>query len=180
MLLEVTCDKSLRYASSSLKIVDSPRNDNGSGMSLIESLLDSPAGLPLSSKFTTLTGKAYLCAGSLVLVWPGVVQTLLFESEFAGREAGLMRVLGMTVAVIGWFYIFGGRTGGRQFVAATVLDRVVIVPLVLIPLAIAGVFPMLLGFFAILDPILGGIAWYLLAKENRERRGDDEAQPSNL
>lgn len=91
-----------------------------------------------------------------------------------------MRVLGMTVAVIGWFYIFGGRTGGRQFVASTVLDRVVIVPLVLIPLAIAGVFPVLLGFFAILDPVLGGIAWYLLAKENRERRGDNGAQPSDL
>ena len=157
-----------------LKAERSLRTSNGNGMSLIESLKDSPEELPTSSKFTTLTGKVYLCAGTFVLLWPGALQTLLSESEFVGREAGLMRVLGMTVAVIGWFYIFGGRTGGKQFVAATVLDRVVIVPLVLIPLAFAGVFPMLLGFFAVLDPVLGGVAWYLLARGNREQSGNND------
>ena len=142
-------------------------------MPLIESLKHSPRELPLSSKFTTLTGKVYLCAGSFVVLWPGAMQTLLYETEFVGREEGLMRVLGMTVAVIGWFYIFGGRTGGRQFVAATVLDRTVIVPLVLIPLAIAGVFPVLLGSFAILDPVLGGVAWHLLVREDQERKNNN-------
>ena len=47
-----------------------------------------------------------------------------------------MRVIGLTVAVIGWLYIFGGHSGARQFVAASVVDRLVFVPLVLIPLAI--------------------------------------------
>jgi hypothetical protein len=73
----------------------------------------------------------------------------------------------MTVAIIGWFYLFGGRSGGRQVVAASVLDRIILVPLVLVPIAISGVFPHLLLFFAILDPLLGLVTWYLLAKERR-------------
>ena len=41
--------------------------------------------------------------------------------------------------VIGWLlYYVGGLSGGRRIVAASVLDRVVLVPLVLVPLAIAG------------------------------------------
>jgi hypothetical protein len=73
----------------------------------------------------------------------------------------------MAVAIIGWFYLFGGRSGGRQVVAASVLDRIILVPLVLIPLALAGVFPRLLLTFAVLDPLLGLVAWYLLARERR-------------
>ncbi len=67
----------------------------------------------------------------------------------------------MTVAVIGWLYVFGGRSGAQQFGPASVIDRVVLVPLVLVPLAIAGVFPHTLGALAILDPMLGIGAWVL-------------------
>ena len=81
------------------------------------------------------------------------------DRAFVGDEAGLVRVVGMAVAVIGWLYLFGGRSGARQIVAASVLDRLVLVPGVLGPLAIAGVFPHLLGTFAILDPTLGIGAW---------------------
>jgi hypothetical protein len=54
-----------------------------------------------------------------------------------------MRVVGLTVVVIGWLYLFGGRSGARQFIVASVIDRLVFVPPVLVPLAIAGVFPRL-------------------------------------
>jgi hypothetical protein len=57
----------------------------------------------------------------------------------------------MTVMVIGWLYLFGGLSGGRRIVAASVLDRVVLVPLVLVPVAIAGFFPHFLLAFAVLD-----------------------------
>ena len=136
-------------------------------MSLIAALKESPSALATSSKFTSLNGFLYLAAGFLLLIWPGAVQTLLRDPEFVGREAALIRLLGMTVAIIGWFYLFGGRSGGRQIVAASVLDRIILVPLVLVPLAMAGVFPHLLLTFAILDPLLGLIAWYLLAREER-------------
>ena len=68
----------------------------------------------------------------------------------------------MAVAVIGWLYVFfGGRSGAQQFGPASVLDRVVLVPLVLVPLVIAGVFPHTLGAFAILYLSLGIGAWAL-------------------
>jgi hypothetical protein len=75
--------------------------------------------------------------------------------------------MGMTVMVIGWLYLFGGLSGGRRIVAASVLDRVVLVPLVLVPLAIAGVFPHFLLAFAVLEPTLGIGAWLLLNRSDR-------------
>ncbi len=70
----------------------------------------------------------------------------------------------MTVTVIGWIYFFGGRTGSRQFVAAGVIDRVVLVPAVQLSLVMVGVFPHLFLGFAILDPALGIGAWVLLSR----------------
>ena len=61
-------------------------------------------------------------------------QTIFMDRAFVGDEAALIRVMGMTVAVIGWLYVFGGRSG-RQVVAASVVDRLVLVPAVLVPLA---------------------------------------------
>jgi hypothetical protein len=57
-------------------------------------------------------------------------------------------------------------TGARQFVAASVLDRLVLVPAVLVPLASSGLFPHLLLTFAVLDPLLGAVARKLLARSN--------------
>jgi hypothetical protein len=74
-------------------------------------------------------------------------------------------VIGLTVVVIGWLYIFGGRSGARQFIAASVIDRLIFVPAVLIPLAIAGVFPRLFLIFTIVDALLAVGAWALLARE---------------
>ena len=108
-----------------------------------------------------MNGLIYLGAGALFIIWPGAVQTLLRDPAFAGHEEALFRVIGMSVVVIGWLYMFGGRSGARQFGPASVLDRVVLVPAVLVPLVIAGVFPHTLGAFAILDATLGIGAWAL-------------------
>jgi hypothetical protein len=133
-------------------------------MSLITDLHDRPATLSTASGYTVLNGLIYIGSGALLLAWPGSVQTLFMERAFVGHEQALARVLGMTLAVIGWLYFFGGRTGGRQFVAASVLDRLVLVPAVLVPLAMAGVFPRLFGTFAVLDPALAIGAWMLLGR----------------
>jgi hypothetical protein len=76
-----------------------------------------------------------------------------------------MRVIGLTVVVIGWLYLFGGRSGARQFIVASVIDRLVFVPAVLVPLAIAGVFPRLFLTFTIVDALLAVGAWTLLARK---------------
>jgi hypothetical protein len=120
-----------------------------------------------SHQYTAVNGLIYLGAGTLVFIWPGVVQTIFRDAAFVGNEAALIRVTGMTVMVIGWLYLFGGLSGGRRIVAASVLDRVVLVPLVLVPIAIAGVFPHFLLAFAFLDPTLGIGAWLLLSRSDR-------------
>ena len=130
-------------------------------MSFFNDLLEKPANLSTGSKYAVMNGYIYLAIGALFVVWPGAVQTIFMDAPFDGHESALFRVLGMTVAVIGWLYVFGGRSGARQFGPASVLDRVVLIPLVLVPLVIAGVFPHTLGAFAILDPALGIGAWVL-------------------
>ena len=75
-----------------------------------------------------------------------------------------MRVIGLTIVVIGWLYLFGGRSGSRQFVIASIIDRLVFVPAVLVPLAVAGVFPHLFLTFTILDALLALGAWALIAR----------------
>ena len=85
-------------------------------------------------------------------------------SSFVGDEQGLIRVMGLTVVVIGWLYLFGGRSGARQVVAASVVDRLIFVPGVLVPLAIAGVFPHLLLAFACLDVSLAVGAWVIFGR----------------
>jgi hypothetical protein len=123
----------------------------GNNMSFINDLVEKSPNLSTVSKYTTMNGFIYLGAGALLIVWPGVVQTIFMDAAFVGHERALFRVIGMTAAVIGWLYIFGGRTGTREFVAAGVVDRLVLVPGVLVPLAIAGIFPHVLLAFAALD-----------------------------
>ena len=73
-------------------------------------------------------------------------------------------MIGLTVVVIGWLYVFGGRSGARQTVAASVIDRLIFVPAVLIPVALAGVFPHLLLTFAVSDALLAIGAWMIFAR----------------
>jgi hypothetical protein len=135
-------------------------------MSFIKDLFDKPTNLTAASRYTVANGFFYLGSGALLLAWPGATQTLFMEPAFVGHEKALFRVIGMTVAIIGLFYLFGGRSGARQLVAASVVERLA-VPAVLLPLAIAGVFPHVLVMFAILDPLLAIGAWVLLSR-NKE------------
>src|SRR5262245_61047524 len=112
-------------------------------MSLIKDLRHKPPGFTVASKYTALNGVGYLVVGAILIAWPGITQTLFREPAFAGHEEALIRVIGLTIVVIGWLYLFGGRSGTRQFIAASVIDRLVFVPMVLVPLTIAGVFPRL-------------------------------------
>jgi hypothetical protein len=130
-------------------------------MSFTADLWERPSNLSRASQWTAMNGYIYLSLGALFVIWPGAVQTLFRDDEFAGHEQALFRVIGMTVMVIGWLYLFGGRSGGRQTVAASILDRWILVPVVLVPIAMAGVFPHALLAFALLDASLALGAWIL-------------------
>lgn len=118
-----------------------------------------------------MNGILYLGTGALLIAWPEATQTIFRDAAFVGREGALIRMVGLTILVIGWLYLFGGRSGARQIVAASVIDRLVFVPAVVLPLAMAGVFPHLLVTLAILEPSLAIVAWILLGrKTNRSER----------
>jgi hypothetical protein len=133
-------------------------------MSLIETLVRKPS-LTAASRYQAWNGVIYLAAGVGLILWPGLVQVLLRDPPFVGHESALFRALGLTTVVIGWHYYFGGRTGGEQVVAAGVIDRLIYVPLVLLPLAFAGVFPHTLIAFTMLDVGLAIGSWALLREE---------------
>ena len=134
-------------------------------MLLIQDLLATPRDLPAVSKYTAMNGMIYLTAGALLIAWPGATQALFRDRAFVGDEQGLVRGMGLLIIVIGWLYLFGGRSGARQIVAASVIDRLVFIPAVLLPLAAAGVFPHLLVTFGLLDPALAIGAWILFSRK---------------
>jgi hypothetical protein len=133
-------------------------------MSFTSDLLDTPPKLSRASRWTVMNGYIYLSLGALFIAWPGAVQTLFRDEPFAAHEEGLFRVIGMTVAVIGWLYLFGGRSGGRQIVPASVLDRWILVPAVGVSVALSGVFPHAILTFVLLDASLALGAWILRGK----------------
>ncbi len=120
----------------------------------IGDLLEKPSRLPILSKYTILNGAIYIATGALLILWPSATQMIFMDGAFVGNEEALMRTIGLTVLVIGWLYLFGGRSGARQFATCTVIDRLIFVPVVLVPLIVAGVFPHLFMTLAILDPVL--------------------------
>jgi hypothetical protein len=134
-------------------------------MSFLETLMATPDRLSTASKYTVFNGWIYMGAGALLVAWPGATQALFMERAFVGHEEGLIRALGLTVVVIGWLYYFGGRTGAPSVTAASIVDRLIFVPGVLLPLALSGVFPRLLVAFAILDPALAIGAWVLMRRD---------------
>jgi hypothetical protein len=134
-------------------------------MSYVTDLLAKPPSLSAASRYTAMNGLFYLGTGALLVAWPEVTQTIFMDAPFVRHEGALVRVIGLTLAVIGWLYLFGGRSGARQIVAASVIDRLVFVPGVLVPVAMGGVFPHLLLTLAILDPLLAIGAWALLGRK---------------
>jgi len=135
-------------------------------MYLFNSLLEKPSVLSVASRYTAFNGIFYMVSGALVLAWPGAIQTIFRDPGFAGHEEALFRLLGMVLMVVGWLAFFGGRSGAKQIVAASVVDRVTLAPLVLASLAMAGVFTHVMATFAIVDPTLGIGAWLLLGRKS--------------
>lgn len=106
------------------------------------------------SRYTEACGVVYAVMGIALALVPALGVSLLGVT--LGSEAeGYARLLGLTLAVIGYFYWFGGRTGATSFGVATVVDRLAL-PFVLLPMAAIGwiEWPVAIAF-SILDPLMG-------------------------
>jgi len=104
----------------------------------------------------------YVASGLAFLAWPNLVQIVFRDAPFVGHEAALFRLIGMLLAIVGWLYMFGGLAGTRRFVWATIVDHATIVPVVLIGMAINGIFPHVSIFFAVVDPTMALGAYLIL------------------
>ncbi len=72
-------------------------------MSLLSDLAEAPAQRYSALRFTSACGVLCLAAGLSMLAWPGQAQVMLGERPFVEDEAALVRVIGMLLAVVGWF-----------------------------------------------------------------------------
>lgn len=135
-------------------------------MSFFAALWHRPEPLTPLARYTVANGLLYLAIGvTLFFAARPIVALVAAVEGFVVTDVGLVRVAGMAVAIIGWFYVAGGRTGAPSFALATVADRAV-VPFLLVPLWWIGEAPALLTLpFAVLDPALAIGAWWLWRRD---------------
>ena len=115
--------------------------------------------------FTEYCGYFYLLVGVLFLLIPGVPVDLGLIPRFQGQEEGLVRLLGLTIGLIGYFYVFGARTHSDAFGLSTVVDRLLVPFLIGFVVFISDVALMLVLPLAIIDPILALIALLLWKRQ---------------
>jgi hypothetical protein len=144
----------------------------------VSTWLEKAPNLTPASKYTVFNGLCYLSLGGLLIVWPGVLQTLLREPAFVGREEGLVRVIGLMILLLGYYLLTGGRAGCRQITAASVLDRWTLVPIVLIPLVYAGVFPHFLIFILVVPFLLATSTWFFIRSDAAQQSAGSARHPS--
>ena len=121
------------------------------------------------ARYTQANGVLYLSLGFSIYAWPEAL-SFLGADPLEGQEAGLCRMLGFAIAIIGWFYVMGARTNRDSFGLATFADRM-LVPVFAVPLVVTGqVDPMIVLPIAILDPILGIGAFLIWKRQSNESR----------
>jgi hypothetical protein len=118
------------------------------------------------SRYIVANGLLYMAIGAGMYLAPvEVLERAFFLPPLSPLEQGLLRALGSVAAIIGWFYVMGGRTRAASFGLATVVDRL-LVPVLFVPLWVLGLAPAGLVLpFAILDPVLAIGAYVIWRRE---------------
>lgn len=130
-------------------------------------LWSQPPGPPSRlSRYIVANGLLYIAIGATIYLAPtAVLERVFFLPPLTSLEQGLLRALGSVAAILGWFYVMGGRTRAASFGLATVVDRL-LVPFLFVPLWILGLGPPgLILPFAILDPVLAIGAYVIWRRE---------------
>eukprot|EP00929_Paragymnodinium_shiwhaense_P028893 TRINITY_DN16673_c0_g1_i1.p1 TRINITY_DN16673_c0_g1~~TRINITY_DN16673_c0_g1_i1.p1 ORF type:complete len:292 (+),score=18.41 TRINITY_DN16673_c0_g1_i1:98-973(+) len=109
--------------------------------------------------FLLVQGVLYSGLGLGFMLGPQFLAPLLLMGPMTSGEAGVYRILGIEVVIIGYLYIQNARSNLEHAVAATTLDRL------LVPLPLAGIWMLgapwqLCAAFGVLDPLLACLtAW---------------------
>lgn len=112
------------------------------------------------SRYLEANGVAYLALGLLLFAWPAFAFDVVGAIPRGTGDVGFLRVLGMAVAVIGWFYVMGGRTHQSSFGLATFVDRMLVPLFLLVPAVLDEIDLRLVVPLGVVDPLLGlGALW---------------------
>ena len=126
------------------------------------------------SAFLVCQGASYCGAGMALVLWPGWSCKLLVSIGLGGSgatgddfrlsaaEAAMTRLAASLLVGVGWFYIHGGLSKRLHFLAATCLNRAVLVPFLTTLLAILGARMHLCVLFGVLDPVLTMLTYLVL------------------
>ncbi|MEC7984308.1 MAG: hypothetical protein VX278_04040 [Myxococcota bacterium] len=117
--------------------------------------------------FTELCGYAYGFIGATFFFLPHLQVQMGMLPPYQGQEEGMVRLLGLTLGIIGYFYVFGARTHARSFCLSTVVDRLLVPFLLAFVFLVSDVALMLILPLAVLDPLLAITALFLWYKEER-------------
>jgi len=111
-----------------------------------------------ASRLTSAQGVFYAAVGVALTLAPSNLLALV--NGMPADEQGMVRMSGVLIVIIGWFYFMGGRTGAPSFALATVVDRLAI-PFALGGLVLfADVSLQLVAPIIVLDPILAAMVWW--------------------
>ncbi len=129
----------------------------------------SPPEQSRSARTVEVFGWIILLEGTLILLAPFWVASLLRLPDLSDQAANYMRLVGLLVGGLGMLYIAGGRLNSRDFVFASMLDRPLVPPLMGL-LWYLGIVPGPLALlFAISDG--GSFLWTLSAWRAEARPG---------
>ena len=121
------------------------------------------------SRYTEACGFSYCALGAVIFLWPDSIVLAGLSIPFQGQEQGLMRVIGCVLMLIGYFYVFGGRTQQNSFGLCTVVDRLLVPVLfgfIYFTSDISGLFILAIG---IGDPLLGMGAYFCWRVDESEK-----------
>ncbi len=139
--------------------------------SLLEMALRVLRGRPQdrSARTVELFGWIDLGLGTLILLAPVFVASLLGLPELSVQAENYVRLVGLLVSGLGLLYIVSGRLNARGFVFASLIDRPM-VPFVMFVLWYKDILPGALAVaFSVSD--FGGFLWTLAAWRAEEREG---------
>ena len=117
-----------------------------------DSLTRDGSEMSATHRFLFLQGIFYCILGGMFAFMPST-SAMLVLAFLDDAEAAMLRLTGVAVFVIGYFYIQGARSNSPTFVAETCFDRLVLVPPLLLLMILYSRFMLCLAFL-LLDPLL--------------------------
>lgn len=120
-----------------------------------------------SAKTVEVFGWIILLEGTLILLAPHWVASILTLPDLSDQAANYVRLVGLLVGGLGMLYVASGRLDSREFVFASMIDRPLVPPIMAV-LWYLGIVP---GPLALLFAISDGASflWTLSAWKSERR-----------